>query len=244
MARIFELLRTRLIPAVLTAAGIALVTAGLLSYTVPVEEGPPPSGEIDVEITPSPLPPATPGASGSIEPGASPSVSPSQSAFPKGRVATRVAIPGLDIDLPIVKPGGPNDYPLCNVAQYLKNDRLGQPGQGRATYIYAHAREGMFLPILDASKVNNGAGMLGMIVYVYTSDDQLFLYEITSVRRHVPYLGALERPFRAKTEQLWLQTSEGHGETFPKLQLKADYVTSGPTTHGAAHPKPHPVVCG
>jgi hypothetical protein len=244
MARLFELLRTRLIPAVLTAAGIALVTAGLLSYTVPVEDGPAPTAEIDVEITPSPVPLATPGASGSISPSASPSVAPSPSAFPKGRVATRVAIPGLHIDLPVVKPGGQNDYPLCDVAQYLKNDRLGQPGQGRATYIYAHAREGMFLPILDASKVNNGTGMLGMLVYVYTSDDQLFLYEVTRVRRHVPYVGALEQPFRAKTEQLWLQTSEGHGETFPKLQLKADYVTSGPTSHASAHPKPHPVVCG
>src|SRR5919198_3656290 len=151
MARLFELLRTRLIPAVLTAAGIALVTAGLLSYTVPVEDGPAPTAEIDVEITPSPVPLATPGASGSISPSASPSVAPSPSAFPKGRVATRVAIPGLHIDLPVVKPGGQNDYPLCDVAQYLKNDRLGQAGEGRATYIYAHGRGGRVLPLLDAS---------------------------------------------------------------------------------------------
>ena len=36
----------------------------------------------------------------------------------------------------------------------------------------------------DASKIANGKKMLGMVVEVYTSDDQRFLYEITEVRRH------------------------------------------------------------
>jgi hypothetical protein len=120
---------------------------------------------------------------------------------------------------------------------YLRD--LYQPGQGRATYIYAHAREGMFLPMLDASKVNNGAGMLGMLVQVYTSDDQLFVYEVTSVRRHQT---DLDRATKAKTEQLWLQTSEGF-HIPQKLQVVARFVTSGPARHADAHPTPHPVVC-
>ena len=82
----------------------------------------------------------------------------------------------------IKPPGDANAYPLCDVAMYIQE--LGQPGQGRATYLYAHARTGMFLPILDASKIQNGKSMLGMVVEVWTSDDQRFLYEITEVRRH------------------------------------------------------------
>ena len=55
--------------------------------------------------------------------------------------------------LALAKPGGARDYPLCDAAQYFRADALGQPGQGRATYLYAHARTGMFLPLLTASKV-------------------------------------------------------------------------------------------
>jgi hypothetical protein len=237
MREFLDVLRTRLIPASLTAAGVALVTAGLLSYTTPVEEPPDDLGSpvIITEATPTP----TAGPSDSVAPTATPAPTPTPP-FPAGRVATRVVIPGLDIDLPVVKPpGGADAYPLCDVAMYIQ--QLGQPGQGKATYIYAHAREGMFLPLLDASKVNNGESMLGMLVQVYTSDDQLFVYEIYQVRRHQL---DLSRALKTKTEQLWLQTSEGPHGTPQKLQVVARPVTSGPAPHAAAHPKPHPVVCG
>jgi hypothetical protein len=238
MGSFFDLLRTRLIPASLTAAGIALITAGLLSYTAPVETAEVDETPIVIDASPIPEPsvPASALPSGSIVPTASPSPTPSK--FPKGRTATRVVVPGLRIDLPIVKPpGNSSTYPLCDVAMYLRD--LYQPGQNRATYIYAHARDGMFLPMLDASKVNNGAGMLGMLVQVYTSDDQLFVYEITSVRRHQT---DLNRAIKAKTEQLWLQTSEGF-HIPQKLQVVARYITSGPARHADAHPTPHPRVC-
>jgi hypothetical protein len=241
MGSFFELLRTRLIPASLTAAGIALITAGLLSYTAPVETAEVDETPIIVEATPSlapsTLPSVTPG--GSIAPSATPSATPSASKFPKGRTATRVVIPGLRIDLPVIKPpGNSSTYPLCDVAMYLRD--LYQPGQNRATYLYAHAREGMFLPMLDASKVNNGVGMLGLLVQVYTSDDQLFLYEIIQVRRHQTTLAAAQK---VKHEELWLQTSEGF-HIPQKLQVVARFVTSGPARHADAHPTPHPVVCG
>ena len=117
---------------------------------------------------------------------------------------------------------------------------LSQPGFGRATYLYAHARTGMFLPILTASKVNNGAQMLGMVVQVYTSDDQLFIYEISEVRRHQLNLDAA---IAATTEQLWLQTSEGPKGTVPKTQVVATFVSSEPADHAAAHPVAKPRVC-
>ena len=110
---------------------------------------------------------------------------------------------------------------------YLDDDRLGQPGQGRAIYLYAHARTGMFLPILNASKVSNGKKMIGMVVEVWTSDDQRFLYVVTKVKRHVPFDKAVGPAIVATTEQLWLQTSEGRG-TQPKLQLFAEPLSQEP----------------
>ena len=72
---------------------------------------------------------------------------------PGREVATRVVVPALSIDLPVIK--GNDGYPCCNVAMYLHTansaakDAFGQPGEGRATYLYAHARDGMFGPIYE-----------------------------------------------------------------------------------------------
>jgi hypothetical protein len=150
-----------------------------------------------------------------------------------------VVIQDLGIDLPVIRPPSSTAYPLCDVAMFIQE--LGQPGFGRATYLYAHARTGMFLPILTASQIDNGAKMLGMTVQVYTSDDQLFVYEISEVRRHQLNLDAA---VAATTEQLWLQTSEGPKGTRPKTQVVATFVSSGPADHQDAHPVPHPRVCG
>jgi hypothetical protein len=129
-------------------------------------------------------------------------------------------------------------FPLCDVALYLPS--LGQPGQRRATYIYAHAREGMFLPLLTASQKNNGRRMLGMSVEVYTSDDWRFVYEITEVRRHTT---SLQDAIDTRTERLWMQTSEGPIGTVPKLQVVADFLVAELADPADAHPTPKPRVC-
>ena len=113
--------------------------------------------------------------------------------------------------------------------------------QGRATYLYAHAQPGMFLPLLSESERNNGQRMLGMTVEVYTSDDWRFLYSIKEVRRHTR---SLDDAFHTTTEQLWLQTSEGPGGNFPKLQVVADFVSAEKTSPKSAHPPAHPRICG
>lgn len=225
----------RLLPALLTALGVTLVGAGLLTYLTPtVAVGPGPSPSSPPVASPEPSV-SIPGPSDTAPP--SPSASPSAS--PAERVATRIVIPALRIDLPVVTPpGGPDTYPLCNVAMYIQE--LSQPGEPGATYIYAHARVGMFLPLLEESKRNNGRRMLGMLVQVYTSDDQLFLYEISEVRRHQTTLDAA---FAVRDEQLWLQTSEGPRGTKEKLQIVALPIGSLPADHDQAHPTPKPVVC-
>jgi hypothetical protein len=238
MGPLADRIRTRIAPALLTALGVTFLAAGVLSLTTTVAADPFPtpspsaSPDAVIDATPSPLITLPPLASG-----APPPVSAS---FPPGRVATRVRVAALKIDLPVIS--GSGGYPACNVAMYLADDRLGQPGQGRAVYLYAHARTGMFLPILTASKVSNGKKMVGMVVEVWTSDDQRFLYVVTKVKRHVPYDEAVGPAVVAKTEQLWLQTSEGRG-TQPKLQLFAELLSQEPASHAEANPKPKPVNC-
>lgn len=152
-------------------------------------------------------------------------------------VATRIAIPGLRIDLPIVKPG--SGYPLCNLAMYIQE--LSQPREAGVSLVYAHARSGMFLPLLERSRTNNGASLIGATVRVWTSNDLLYTYRIMSVRRHVT---SLEGVFDIGPEQLWIQTSEGPRGTVAKLIVVAKRVGPGvPAEHQAAHPAPHPVVC-
>jgi hypothetical protein len=240
MADLADRIRTRLLPALLTALGVVFLAAGLLTFSNPVAAGPldspapsAPIGSASASSTPSPritLPP--------LGSGGPPSANPS---FPIDRVATRVRIAALKIDLPIITQPDAS-YPACNVAMYLADSRLGQPGQGRATYIYAHARTGMFLPLLTASKISNGNRMLGMVVEVWTSDDQRFLYVITRVKRHVPFDGAVGPAIDVTSEQLWLQTSEGVG-TQPKLQVIAEPLSQEAASHDEAHPVPKPVNC-
>ena len=83
--------------------------------------------------------------------------------------------------------------------------------------------------------------MLGMIVQVYTSDNRLYLYEVTQVKLHQLTLDA---PIAATTEQLWLQTSEGPKGTPGKTQLLAMPLSVGAADPADAHPKARPVVCG
>jgi len=76
---------------------------------------------------------------------------------------------------------------------------------------------------------------------VYTSDDRLYLYEITDVRTNQTDLSdAIE----ATGEELWLQTSEGPKGTAGKTQLIAMPISSGAADPADAHPKAKPVKCG
>jgi hypothetical protein len=239
MLPILDWVRGRLLPAALTAAGVSLVGAGLLTYGAPAEATAP---------GPSPVISFAPSASPTLLPFPTPGASPAASASPAAaRVATRVVVPALGIDLPVVRPpNDPNAFPYCNVAEYLQASAaapwIGQPGSAGTTYLFAHARDGMFLPLLLQSRVNNGSAMPGMLVQVYTSDDRLFLYEITRVLRHQSEV------YNEPQEQLVLQTSEGPRKGVPGytglvLIVVAQPLSSGPADHAAAHPTPHPVTC-
>jgi len=161
-------------------------------------------------------------------------------------VATRVTIPSQQIDLPIISrqervPGqGPDLYPPCDVA--LFHDAFGQPGSDGSTYLYAHAREGMFLPLLEASEQQDGAELLGSLVEVYTADDRLYVYEIFEVKRHaIDFSLALGVP--SGEQRVVLQTSEGPRGTVPKLQVAARLISELPATRDESRPRARPAPC-
>jgi hypothetical protein len=224
-----------LVPALLAGAGVFLVVAGLFYYLQPAAAEPPAT-------------PTTPSASESTllyslpPPG---SAVPSGSATVHASIATRIVIPALGIDLPVVASPPNEEFPLCNAAEYLTVDRvLGYPGLPQATYLYAHARTGMFLPLLTASRVDNGASMVGMWVEVYSDDDQRHVYEIAQVIRGVSVSApSLDRALSAQTDQLWLQTSEGPKESSTKLQVVALPIGEVAATAADAHPAGKGNIC-
>lgn len=242
MTSLLRALRDRLLPAVLTAAGVTLIAAGMLSYTGSAAG---PAGPAAVSPQPSTV---------STDPGASfrfPSLPPIDGSPPASvappsadpnRVATRIVIEALDIDLPVIRPrGDASTYPACDVAMYIQE--LSQPGNGAATYIYAHARDGMFGPIYERAILKRSGGpksMVGMVVQVYTSDNFVHEYAISEVRLHQL---DLDDAVAATTEQLWLQTSEGPKGTPGKTQLLALPLIVLPADPVAAHPRARPVAC-
>ena len=199
---------------------------------------------VDVVLpTPTPTPTPTPSSSldlASATPSASvttatPSPTPLSDAAP-----TRVVIADMDIDLPIVKPAANETFPWCDVAEYLTF--FSVPGMPGVTYLYAHARKGMFLPLLDASQVDNGKAMLGRQVLVYTDDDLLRTYEITEVHRHTKSFDTADA---IVGDALLLQTSETASSSGAKLTIVARQIGAAATaTDRAAHPVANPRVCG
>jgi hypothetical protein len=244
MGSLLRAIRDRLVPALLTAAGVALLAAGLLHYggsaqASSIDASPAPS---DVAVLPTSgfVVPSLPPINGSAAPSVAPSADPN-------RVATRVVIDQLGIDLPVVRqPNG--NYPYCNVAMYLQAPGLRQPGAGGSTYLYAHARDGMFGPLYERAILGRSGGaksLISMIVRVYTSDDYMYEYEVTRVLPHVKADSHfLDGPLAVKSETLWLQTSTGPNGSFPKLQVIAKpFFVDKVANHADAHPKAHPVIC-
>jgi Sortase domain len=234
----------RILPALLMASSVTLLSAGVFNWALPDAIGQaafatptPDSGNPVLEMTPMPThtppPTPTPFASSSAIPFPTPTAS-TGDALP-----TRIVIPSLKIDLPIVE--GNTDYPLCDVAQYL--DGFSNPGQPGTTYLYAHARVGMFLPLLTASQQpDDGASIIGALVKVYTADLKLHLYQITVVKKHAEDL-SLAYDLQPGEHRLIMQTSEGPHGTVPKLQVAASPIGIFEATAADALPTPHPLVC-
>lgn len=222
--------------AVASIVALSALAAGVL----PAPDGSPgsspaPPGDATratVKATPagrrSPEPPRTTVADGSAAP------TPRIDAEP-----TRVVVPALDIDLPIVRPRQDETFPLCDVAEFLP--AYGLPGLPGVTYLYGHARTGMFLPMLASSREHDGAEMVGMEVRLYTSDLFRRTYRITEVHRKVRSLDVVND---LEGDALVLQTSETSHSSGTKLVVIAR-PTGQPTpaTEASARPVPRPRTC-
>jgi hypothetical protein len=159
-------------------------------------------------------------------------------------VATRIRIPAFGIDLAVVPSdldvrGNTGHYPLCDVAMYMQGFK--PPGAEGTTYIYAHAQQGMFLPLLRSSRENDGAAMLGAQVQVYAADGTLWTYEVFRVKRHATNLNLTV--VDPGEHRLVLQTSEGPTGTVPKLQVAATPVSVERVSRSEARPEPRPRIC-
>jgi uncharacterized protein (DUF1697 family) len=104
----------------------------------------------------------------------------------------------------------------------------------------AHARTGMFLPLLKQWQLNKGVNMIGKKVYVYTSNNRMSTYQIYAVKG----MTSVQSAVSVTAEELWLQTSTGPHGTALKLVVKAHRLSTVTTTYAAAHPTPHIVHCG
>ena len=150
--------------------------------------------------------------------------------------ATRVAVAGLGIDLPVIR--GPSGYPACRVAMYIP--ALSQPREPGITFIYAHARTGMFLPLLTRWRTDHGASLIGRTVAVWTSDSYVSYYRINRVRVTSNAMAGVTSLSR---ERLWLQTSTGPNTSYPKLIVEASRYRTVRATYAASHPTARPVSC-
>ncbi len=150
--------------------------------------------------------------------------------------ATRVAVSGLGIDLPVIR--GPSGYPPCRVGLYLA--AAAQPREPGITFIFAHARTGMFLPLLTRWRIDRGASLIGRTVRVWTSDSYVTYYRIVRVRTAVNGMSGVTSLTR---ERLWLQTSTGPSTAYPKLIVEASRYRTAKTTYAASHPTARPVSC-
>jgi hypothetical protein len=150
--------------------------------------------------------------------------------------ATRVAVVGLGIDLPVIR--GPSGYPYCRVAMYYA--QAAQPREPGISFIFAHARTGMFLPLLTRYRIDGGRSLIGKTVEVWTSDSYVVYYRIDKVRKTTTPMTGVTSLAR---ERLWLQTSTGPNTTYPKLVVEAYRYKTVKTTYAASHPTPHPISC-
>jgi LPXTG-site transpeptidase (sortase) family protein len=125
--------------------------------------------------------------------------------------ATRVSVPRLGIDLPIVEGDGVS-VPEDAAAHY---PGTAWPDQGSNMYVYAHAREGRFLELWDVRT--------GDIVDVDKADGEIAQYRVSQVLPLVAY-DDLDMLAPTDHEILTLQTCLSYDETAPRFVVIAERV--------------------
>jgi LPXTG-site transpeptidase (sortase) family protein len=164
-----------------------------------------------------PVAPAAPGATAVV---ASPTAtttgatSTAPSALPPIPPGYRIQIPRLGIDLPILEGDIERDTVQLqtpeNFAFHLPGTAI--PGAGKNSYLYAHARRGMFITLWNAR--------IGDEVWISTPDGKALRYLVTEVHPRVP---PEDVQWAAPTapDRLTLQTSTGPNAGDPRFVVVA-----------------------
>ncbi len=224
----------------LAGLGISLCVASLVMQLASTAPEPQPITAFIVVPAPTTRPTASPSQTPPGQPTASPDVTPSLA--PLEERPTRLAIPALKIDLPVIVPPENEPFPACDVAEV--ETRYGTMQTDGVTYLYAHAREGMLWEVLVESRKSGGNSLIGMEVLVWTDALLLHRYALIEVHPHQETFRLPDRSDDGPDERLWLQTSETGHHTGTKLLVVAAPTTTEPATAAASLPNPQPRVCG
>jgi sortase (surface protein transpeptidase) len=193
------------------AIGVALGLALSVVLVSPPATIPETTSSSDVVVLPSRIAPTA-------QPTAAP-VAELPTSKPITIVGSRIAVPRLGIDLPLELGEIARDVPREgyagatpeNVAFVFPSSRL--PGEGGNTYIYAHARVGMFLSLWGAK--------LGDEVVIYRPDDGgRRSYRVALIAPRVNPTDAHWLDPNGE-ERLTLQTSTGPNPTDPRFIVVA-----------------------
>jgi sortase A len=137
-----------------------------------------------------------PGASLDASLGSASTAAPNPSSMPSaesGVVATRIEIPRLGIDLPVVEGDGV-DAPIGKAAHY---PGTSWPDGGSNIYLYAHARKSMFLDLWQAQ--------LGDKIFLDLIDGSERIYTVSQIEPDIPW-NDMDVLDPTPAEQLSLQT--------------------------------------
>ena len=141
-------------------------------------------------------------------------MAPSATPLPPIPPGYRVQIPALAIDLAILEGDIERDTVALktpeNYAFHLPGTAI--PGTGANSYLYAHARRGMFLSLWNAK--------IGDIVWISTPDGRALRYVVSEVHPRVPP-GDISLATPSAPDRLTLQTSTGPNPGDPRFVVVA-----------------------
>ncbi len=118
------------------------------------------------------------------------------------KLATRIVIAELAVDLPIKKAKVIKGYWEVFEDSAAWGEGSGLPGKVGNQVIFAHAREGLFLPLKEVS--------VGMNIYLFT-EDKWYAYQIDEIRQVYP--NQIEVIAPTEDERLTLYTCSGFNDS-------------------------------
>ncbi|SRR6266851_3529453 len=126
----------------------------------------------------------------------------------------RIQIPRLGIDLEILEGDVERDTVALRTPEDYAFHLPGTaiPGTGANSYLYAHARMGMFISLWDAR--------VGDVVWISTPDGRALRYVVSEVHPSVPP-DEISWAAAAGPERLTLQTSTGPAPNDPRFIVVA-----------------------